>query len=82
MQNCLLCELLQCLIERGIDCVATGQVHIYGVSYVLHICVNLGSQGKKKMGPVIQAVPVAHHTQTLTLSKDMWETCSVWSHIH
>jgi len=54
--------MLQCLVERGIDCVAIGLVHKYGVRCVLHICVSLGSQ-KKKISPVIQVVLVG-----------MWET--------
>jgi len=38
--------MLQCLVERGKDCVAIVLVRRYGVRCVLRICMNLGSQKK------------------------------------
>jgi len=59
-QNCLLCELLYCLVENGIGSLITGCVFKNDIRmYVAHWFEFMISE---KMGLLILLAPIVHHT--------------------
>jgi len=63
-QNCLLCELLYCLVENGIVSLITGHVFKNGIRiYVTHWFEFMVSE---KMGLLILLALIVHHTFAIT----------------